>query len=220
MEHTGLNGFDAVVIGIMAASCLFAFFRGLVREILSLVAWIGAGIVTIYYFPQVSAALQPYFKSATVAAGAATIMVYLAALLGFALVNMLIVKSIKGSEGKGVLDNLLGLLFGAFRGAFIISLGFFMITVAIPEKEYPEWLAKAVTRPYAEKGAGILARVAPEYLRDLSYLQKKALQNAEQQRDASGDSAAPISYEDDNGGYDRQSTNQLNRVLDSTEGER
>lgn len=212
-----LNNFDAVVLGIMVLSCLFAFFRGLVREILSLAAWIGAGIVTIYYFPRVSGALTPYFKSTTIAAGAATIGLYLAALLGFAIINVIILKSIKGGEKGGVLDNLLGLAFGAFRGAFIISLGFFMITVALPEKEYPEWLAKAVTRPYAEQGAQMLAKVAPEYLRELSSLQKKAIDKAKEQSEKAQETAAPISYpEGDNTGYDKRSTNQLNRVIDST----
>ena len=34
MIETHLNVFDAGVIGIMALSCLFAFFRGFVREVL------------------------------------------------------------------------------------------------------------------------------------------------------------------------------------------
>ena len=42
MIETHLNLFDATVLGILALSCLFAFFRGFVREILSLGAWIGA----------------------------------------------------------------------------------------------------------------------------------------------------------------------------------
>jgi membrane protein required for colicin V production len=213
MVNADLNVFDAVILGIMALSCLFAFFRGLVREILSLAAWIGAGIVTIYYFQQVSEKLQPYFKSPTVAAGAATIGIYLVALLGFAIINMLIIKSIKSSDETGVLDNLLGLVFGAFRGAFIIALGFFMITVAIPEKDYPEWLTKSVTRPYAEKGAQMLAKAAPEYLRSLSNLQKRALERAQQQR---GGEPAEIVTPEDNIGYSPSSGNQLNRIIDGT----
>ncbi len=62
MIETHLNIFDAAVLGIMALSCLFAFYRGFVREVLSLGAWIGAGIITIYYFPQVAEKLQPHFQ--------------------------------------------------------------------------------------------------------------------------------------------------------------
>ena len=50
-------------------SCLFAFFRGFVREVLSLGAWLGAAIVTMYYFPEMAARLKPHFKSAVGAAG-------------------------------------------------------------------------------------------------------------------------------------------------------
>ena len=42
MIETQLSIFDAVVLGILVVCCLFAFFRGFVREILSLGAWIGA----------------------------------------------------------------------------------------------------------------------------------------------------------------------------------
>ena len=59
MIETHLNILDASVIGIMVLSCLFAFFRGLVREVLSLSAWVGAGIVTLYYFPAVAEKLHP-----------------------------------------------------------------------------------------------------------------------------------------------------------------
>lgn len=174
MIETQLNLFDASVIGVMVLSCLFAFFRGFVREVLSLGAWIGAAIVTLYYFPNVAEALKPHFKNPIVAAGVGTLGIYISALMAFSMINMLILKFVKEGSDVGMLDNLLGLAFGAFRGAFIVALGFFLITVAIPEEQYPEWLEKSITRPYAEKGAVMLAKLAPDYLREVSSLQKKA----------------------------------------------
>src|SRR4051812_23214136 len=132
MVSTHINLFDVAVIGILLLSCLFAFFRGFVREILSLGAWIGAGIVTIYYFPAMAEKLQPHFKSAVVAAGFGTLAIYIVALIGFSIINMFILKFVKSGSDVGMLDNMLGLFFGAFRGALIVSLGFFLISIAIP----------------------------------------------------------------------------------------
>jgi membrane protein required for colicin V production len=187
MVSTHINLFDAAVIGILILSCLFAFYRGFVREILSLGAWIGAGIVTIYYFPVMAEKLQPHFKSAVIAAGFGTVGIYIVALICFSIVNMFILKFVKSGSDVGMLDNILGLIFGAFRGALIVSLGFFLLSLAMPEKEYPDWLKQARTRPYAEKGAVMLVKIAPEYLREISSLEKKAAQMGAQAKAADDD---------------------------------
>ena len=232
--------FDYVIIAVMVFSCIFAFFRGLVREILSLAAWVGAGIITIYYFPSAAAKLQQHFKNPTVAAAIAGVGIYLACLIGFGMLNMVIIKSFKKGSESGMLDNMLGLVFGAARGALMVSLAFFLITVALPEKEYPDWLKQSVTRPYLAKGAAVLAKAAPEYMHDISLLQKKA------QDEVRRDNAPVVPYDADNpennaqnntrnntnanppvnttanpgssgnNGYSRTTTQQLDRLIQST----
>jgi len=168
-----LNVFDAIVFAIMAISCLHAFFRGFVREVLSLSAWALAGLVTLYFFPTVAQHLQPKFKSAVVAAGFSTLGIYTLSLMGFSLLNTIILKFIKSGTDVGLLDNTLGLFFGAFRGAFIISLAYFVMTISIPEEEYPKAIKDALSVPYVEKGAIMITSASPKYLRDLSPLSKK-----------------------------------------------
>ncbi len=51
MVQTSLNIFDLVVFGILGLSALLSFFRGFVREVLSLGAWVGASLITLYAFP-------------------------------------------------------------------------------------------------------------------------------------------------------------------------
>lgn len=224
MIETQLNLFDLAVIGILGLSCLFAFFRGFVREILSLGAWIGAGIITIYYFPAMAEKLQPHFKSAIVAAGFGTLAIYMTALIAFSLINMLILKFVKQGSDVGMLDNLLGLGFGALRGGLVVSLGFFLITIAVPEKEYPEWLKQSITRPYLEKGALALAKIAPDYLREISSLQKKAEEEmgiADMKRngrviDRSREDFSRDRSEQEETGYSRDANRQMDRLIEGT----
>jgi len=218
MIETHLNILDASVIGIMVLSCLFAFFRGLVREVLSLSAWIGAAFVTLYYFTEVAAKFKPHFKSDVVAGGVGALCLYIGALIGFSLLNMIILKFVKQGSEIGMLDNLLGLLFGALRGAFIVSLGFFMIKLALPENEYPDWLKQSITRPYGEKGAAILASVAPTYMRDLTTLEKRLSEKA---ASVNAGAAAPVVQGQgvtygNQPGYNPTTTQQLDRLIDST----
>lgn len=193
MIETNLNMFDTTVFIIMALSCLIAFFRGLVREILSLIAWVGAAIVAMYYFAPAMEKMKPHFANEAMAAGATAIGLYIGALFCFSLVNWMLIKVIKQGGEAGMLDNMLGLGFGALRGAFIVSLGFFMLTMVLPEKETPAWLADSITRPYVEKGATLLASASPEYLRDISALREKAENYATSRREHM--EAAEDSYE-------------------------
>ncbi len=173
MLEGAFSYFDITVLAIMGLSCLFAFFRGFVKEILSLGAWIGAGLITIYYFPDAAKALEPRFKSPIVASGVATLAIYITALLFFSLINALILRFMKEGEEVGALDNTLGLMFGALRGAFVICLGYLMVTMVMTEEEYPKWMKEARTRPLVEEGAIVLAKAAPDYLRELSSLHER-----------------------------------------------
>jgi membrane protein required for colicin V production len=211
MIETHLNLFDITVIAIMGLSCLFAFFRGLVREILSLVGWMGATIFTAYYFRPVAEKLADHFRDPHVAMAVAIGSLFIGALLAFFILNMLIVKTIKSGEGGGMLDNMLGLVFGAFRGAFIVSVAFFMLNIAFSEDNYPDWLKEAATRPYAEKGVMMLTRLAPETLQEVSELQKRSQQRMH------GDGEETARHNDDNGGYNQRTTRQLDRLIESTE---
>lgn len=173
MIEANLNIMDAVVFALMGMSCLLAFFRGFVREVLSLGAWIGAAIVTLYFFPSVAEQLQPKFKSAVIAAGFSTLGIYVAALMAFSLINSLILKFVKSGSDVGLLDNWLGLIFGAARGALLISLSFFLMTIVLPEDDYPDVIKQAKTLPYVEEGALVIAKISPKYLRDISSLNKR-----------------------------------------------
>ena len=58
MEATSINPTDIAVIVILLLSALLAFARGLVREVLSVGAWVGAAFAMLYLFPHVLPIVQ------------------------------------------------------------------------------------------------------------------------------------------------------------------
>jgi membrane protein required for colicin V production len=182
MVEAQLNVFDSVVIGVFAISCLVAFFRGFIREVLSLGAWVGAGMITIYFFPTSTEYMKHYIKDAKVAAGAGAIGTYVCALMGISIINSIIIRYVKTGTEVGMLDNLLGLTFGAARGAFIVSLGFLVLSLVIPsEDQYPAWLKEAKTREIAQYGASLLAKAAPEYVKGITRMKDNTQGFAEEE---------------------------------------
>lgn len=174
MVETQINLFDAAVIGVMFLSCLFAFFRGFIREMLSLLAWIGAAVITMYFFTPSVQAMEPYFKNPLIAKLVTVVGLYFLSLIGLSVINSMIVRFIKRDGDVAFIDNTLGLLFGVLRGAFIVSLCFLFVTFLLPdpEKDYPAWLKEAKTLPFATQGAKTLAELAPDSVARIDNLQK------------------------------------------------
>lgn len=173
MVETSLNLFDLGVAIIVGLSALLSFFRGFIREVLSLGAWVGAAIITLYAFPHVADWLQPQMKNTMVASGLAAMGTFMCALIVISIFNGLLLKYVKTGSDVGLLDNALGLAFGVARGVLLVAIAYFIMTVVLRPEDYPDWVKQAVTRPYVEDAAKWVASVAPNYLDDMSKLKKE-----------------------------------------------
>ncbi|MFZ4124911.1 MAG: CvpA family protein [Rickettsiales bacterium] len=185
MVETTINIFDAIVLGVIALSALLSLFRGFVRELLSLGAWVGAGLITLYVFPDVAAYIKPHVKSTMVASGFASMGTYITALLIISLFNRMLLKMLKPGNEVGAMDNILGLLFGVARGILLVSIGYFTMSIMISEDEdkQPDFLKTSMTKPYVEQSAKWLAAIAPEYLAEISTLKEATEDHMETLKD-------------------------------------
>ena len=165
--HLSFNTFDSIVLGVFALSSLIAFFRGFLREFLSFGAWVGAAAITIYMFPHSDDMMRHYVKNQKLAAGSGALVTYFVALIVISIINSVILRYVKTGLEVGLLDNFLGLIFGALRGAFIVSFGFLVMSAVVPKSPQPEWLKGSQTRPYLKQGADMLVNVAPKYMVEL-----------------------------------------------------
>lgn len=170
---------DIVVIGIILISGLLALFQGLVKEVLSIAAWVGAIYATIYGF----APLRPVFKSfipwpeaVDLATGAA---LFLGSLILLSIGAHLITK-ILHSAGAGMLDRTLGFVFGLIRGALIVVVLFIAVSWYVGAQAQPRWFANARTLPPTAWAAANLVSLAPEEIRKVlpKIVQPKRLRNS------------------------------------------
>ena len=110
---------DWGIIAVILVSGLISLKRGFVREALSLVIWIVAGVIAWLFGGALAEHLVEYIEtpSARIIAGCA--ILFLATLLVGALVSFLLGELVRATGLTGT-DRLLGMVFGVARGALLI----------------------------------------------------------------------------------------------------
>jgi membrane protein required for colicin V production len=155
-----MNTLDVIVIAIVALSGLFAFVRGFVREVLSIAAWIAAGVVAGYGFTPVQPYARHYIQNAMVADIVCVVGLFILSLLVFSIFVGALSERVRNS-GLGPVDRALGLAFGVARAALLLCVTYLVATLAVPSAVWPQWVAEARSRPLLAAGAASLQALIP-----------------------------------------------------------
>lgn len=211
-----MNLFDAIVLGVLFLSALISFFRGFIRELLSLLAWVGAAFITLHFVVNVAEFLEPYVKKPMVAAIFATLGTYFVSLMVISLFSSVLVRYLKTGSDVGAFDNLMGLFFGVIKGSLIVALGYFLATIVLgPNKDdYPDWIKTAHSLPMVEKGTVILVGMMPDYLKEITSFAQKEEQPFDTEAPLE---EQPEDTEDTGHGFDENDRQKFQDILDSVE---
>lgn len=164
MEVLGFNLIDLIVVAVILLSGVFALARGFVKEVLSIVSWVGAIFATLYGFPIASGFARQFISSPLIADGAAGGTLFLVSLFALSFVSGLIANRVRGST-VGSVDRSLGFVFGLLRGFVLVSIAYLAMSWALPPGEQPAWVRQAKTIPLLERGSAMLVAVAPKEFR-------------------------------------------------------
>jgi membrane protein required for colicin V production len=151
---------DFAVVGVLAVSGLFALMRGLVREVLGIGAWIGAGFAAVWGGPLARLQIAPYLPKDLVAP-AAFGGVFIAALIVLMIVSGRVGGIVRASV-LGGLDRSLGLVFGLARGAVLIIIAYIAGGWLTPVDHWPQAVQDARSLPYVYQGAAFLVQTLPK----------------------------------------------------------
>ena len=94
-------------------------------------------------------------------------LVLIVPLTAFKILAAMIADRLPGGS-IGIADRVLGMAFGAARGAVIVSAAYLGLTLALAPDEQPEWIRDALVLPYVRDGADLLQRFVPETLAERS----------------------------------------------------
>ena len=113
--------FDYAVVSVLVASILLSVVRGAVRELLALAGWVVAFMAANSLAAGFAPMLPASIDGESLCMLAASVAIFLSALLAMGLVTMLASAMIK-TVGLGFIDRLFGSLFGLVRGLLVVLL--------------------------------------------------------------------------------------------------
>jgi membrane protein required for colicin V production len=151
---------DIMVIAIIGLSALFGFVRGFLREVLSIGAWIVAGLAAWFGLPFLRPFARQYISHELIADVATGVAIFLVVLVVASVISHMITRSVRESS-LGALDRSLGVLFGIARGAVIVSVALLICDNFYAPDNRPAWLKDARTLPVVQVGADFMRQFVP-----------------------------------------------------------
>ena len=155
-----MNTADIAVAVIIVVCGIIALRLGLVRVVLGLAGWVGAGLATIYGYSYA----QPYAREfigneliADIAAGAG---IFVVTMLILTFISHAIAGGVRDSA-FGMLDRTFGFLVGLAIGGVIVSGGYIFSQQVFEMDDNASFYQGAKTLPILKRGANILASALP-----------------------------------------------------------
>jgi membrane protein required for colicin V production len=152
---------DLAVLGIVLVSALLSMMRGFSREVLAIASWAAAAAAAYYFYPAVVPYLSPYIHKEVIAQATAAAIVFFATLIVVSLFTVRVSDAILDSK-IGALDRTLGFVFGIARGFLLAVVAFAIFNWLVSEKQQPEWVKNARTRPVLTETADRIVAMLPQ----------------------------------------------------------
>lgn len=220
-----MNALDFAIIGVIALSAVFAFARGFVRETLSIVAWVGAALITLYGFAYAYGAIIRFVTTPLLADLIAGAGLFVVSLIVLTILTGFVARFVS-SSALSPIDRTLGLIFGLARGLVLVSLAYLVVDISLPQNDRPGWIKEAKSERFLAKGADMLRNALPESLQvrtvgmaDEAHRSLDRVQDAQKAMRALSSPTAPLpakSGQDTTPSYKPGDRRDMDRLIENT----
>ncbi|MET3589452.1 membrane protein required for colicin V production [Bartonella silvatica] len=154
---------DGIVIAVILLSSFLAMIRGFSREVLSLISWAIAAVATLFLFKPVLPFFEHYLSNKMIALITTLVTIFVIILIITSIITMKISDFIIDSR-IGIIDRMVGFIFGALRGLLIVVIGILLLNALIKPEHQAYWLKNAVTRPFLDSLGQKVWEILPKNL--------------------------------------------------------
>lgn len=162
-----MNAFDWTIIAVVGLSMLFAFFRGVTRELIALVAWVLGFIAAVALTPLLGGMLPEFGNNPVLRYLIAFVVVFIGCLVLGALIAWPL-ASVIYKAGLGFVDRFLGAIFGIARGTVLV-MAFFLVAGLTTLPRLVWWQNAALAPPLAAAAMSLKPWLPPEWAEGLDY---------------------------------------------------
>jgi membrane protein required for colicin V production len=152
---------DLGLIVIILISALLSMVRGFTREVLAIGSWAAAAAAAYFFYPNLVPYVSPYVHKEPLPAVISAAVIFFVALIIVSLLTVRISDAILDSK-VGALDRSLGFVFGAVRGFLLGVVAFSIFNWLVAEKQQPQWVKDAKTRPILMETADRVIAFLPD----------------------------------------------------------
>lgn len=187
---------DIVVVVVLLFSAAVSFWRGLIREVLT-IAGIAGGIISAYVCgPLLAPTMRGWFGvvegedpqmlfgplSYEMAADAtAYVAIFVVVVIVLSFVSHFISEFVR-HIGLGALDRTLGVLFGLARGMLLLGLVHFIVSYALSDEQKEQYLVPTKSYVYLEATSQWIATYLPDQFKDALKDSSKNVEQADSVR--------------------------------------
>lgn len=162
-----MNWADIAILTIIGISAVISLFRGFVREVLSLVAWVAAFWIAFTFTGRASDLLLEHVSIPTARYVLAFIGLLVISLIATGIINHLIGRLIDKTGLSGT-DRMLGVVFGLVRGVAVVGLIVFLAGLT-PVPRDPWWHESVLMAHFQELALIAISFLPPDLMTHFSY---------------------------------------------------
>lgn len=150
------NWIDLVISGFILASVLYSLFRGMIREVFSIVALVAGYFCASRFYSSAAPQLESLIGQKLVSQILSFMLLYFVAAFVVILSGKLMVRLLWSSHEISVMDRFLGGLIGLAKGAFVVSL--LLIPIGFIPAIRNDISSRSVLAPYFLEGSKFLTQ--------------------------------------------------------------
>lgn len=153
MQGIAMSTFDIGILVVIGLSLGFSFFKGMIREIFSLLAYFTGYFCAINFNQEAAGYLAQFIKNQTATKIFSFFLVFIGVSILIKLIGK-IFKSLMAVSGMSFFDRLIGGLLGVLKAIFLLSIGMMIL------ESFPDLIKNvtkdSITAPYLRQSAKIL----------------------------------------------------------------
>ena len=132
----GAASLDIIIFAFVVLSAIYGLYRGLIKELISLLSWIVAFILAIFISPKLANWLDLSWAGETLGLVFSFSLIFVGVLILSSFMQLAVGRFLN-LVGLGSLDRFLGLMFGLARGLIISTILLVLFRELFPASSWP-----------------------------------------------------------------------------------